>query len=90
MLILEVNPEGRKQARAMTYKESVLGHTNKDATIDGIDSSDESANEDKDESEDILEKKHGIYDCLETFITPGEESRICRPWRKGWIVKLLG
>lgn len=37
----------------------------------------------------IIEKKHGDYDCPEIVIPPREEERICRPWGKGLIVKLL-
>lgn len=37
-----------------------------------------------------IEKKHGKYECPEIVITPNTEARLCRPWKQGLIVKLLG
>lgn len=87
---------------ARSYKDSVLGHTITTPSSEGI----KAHTTDKDGTEEIndndmsydhlsmklniFEKKHGEYDCLEMVIPPREEAMICRPWRKGLIVKLLG
>lgn len=38
----------------------------------------------------IIEKTHGGHDCPEIVIPPHAEERLCRPWKQGLIVKLLG
>lgn len=38
----------------------------------------------------VEEKMRGKYECPEIILSKNQEERICRPWKKGLIVKLLG
>lgn len=39
---------------------------------------------------EVVEKKHGVYDCPVLILTEKEEQRLQKPWKHGVIVKLLG
>ncbi|KAK7246288.1 hypothetical protein RIF29_41150 [Crotalaria pallida] len=38
----------------------------------------------------VIERKHGDYECPEFVLNKKEQRRICEPWRNGVIVKILG
>lgn len=87
----EVNPVMR------SYKEMVLGieaggggksgHAGKDSKGIDDDGNDDTFGE---LNLQIVEKKHGDHECPEIIVPPSAEARLCRPWKQGLLVKLLG
>lgn len=82
-----------------SYKETVMGlHAGEKEDDDTGDEEGGHMGEAQDDGEytmgcmdlQIVEKTHGGYECPEIVIPPRAEVRLCRPWKQGLIVKLLG
>lgn len=80
-----------------SYKETVLGVSEDTGAMKDI-GSDPGATAEEGRSEkhlggmdlQIVEKTHSKYECPEIIIPPSAKERLCRPWKQGLIVKLLG
>lgn len=97
----EPGVEKGTQPRRPSFKEAMMGESTEteDSEDDGDESDDcmESADEElsgdeKDDFEglEVVEGKKGKYECPSFVLSEKEERRICKPWRNGVIVKLLG
>lgn len=89
--------ETRDQAQK-SYKETVLGITagsGSEGSKNGTDRTEDTTGYEGEGALggmrlQIVEKRYGGHECPEIVIPPHAEERLCRPWKQGLIVKLLG